>query len=386
MAQEPFLPFSKPSIGREEVEEAVRTLESDWLTTGPRAARFEEDFKSYIGARHALALNSATAALHAALVAAGVGPGDEVITTPMTFVATANVIEMVGARAVFADVRPDTLNLSPEEAARRVTGRTRAILPVHFAGLPCDMAALGRLARRRGLKIIEDAAHAVGAEAAGAKVGAGSYIACFSFHPNKNMTTAEGGMLVTSSREAARAVRLFRFHGVDKEAWKRQGPTGGPHFRMASLGLKYNLTDLQAALGIHQLKKLDGFNRRRRELADLYRDLLSDVDEVELPAFGGAGVRHAWHLFVVRFRTRKISLSRDEIMDRLRAKGIGTGLHYTAVHLHRYYKRKYGFRRGMFPAAEDASDRLASLPLFPRMTDADVERVVGALKEVVIRR
>ena len=305
------LPMSRPSLGEEEINEVIDVIRSGWITTGSCAKGFEEEFARYVSARHAVAVNSCTAALHLALLAHGIGPGDEVITSSMTWSATVNMIEVVGAKPVFVDIDPRTLQISPETAAAAVTERTRAILPVHFAGQSCDLDGFKALAARHNLALIEDAAHAVGTEFRGRRIGSDSGTACFSFHPIKNITTGEGGMITTGDDRLAEQLRLLRFHGVNRDAWSRYGKSETPRYETVTPGWKYNLTDLQAALGIHQLAKLDGFIERRTRLAELYHEQLALIDSVRPLGCAEGTTRHAWHLFIV---TLEIEYGREILM------------------------------------------------------------------------
>ena len=376
------LPLSRPTLGEEEIREIIDVIQSGWITSGPRAKRFEEEFSRYVGARHAVAVNSCTAALHVALLAHSVGPGDEVVTSSMTWSATANMIEVTGAKPVFADVDRDTLQVTPETVAAAVTERTRAILPVHFAGQACDLDGLAADATPRGLTIIQDAAHAVGTEFRGRRIGSDGITACFSFHPIKNITTGEGGMITTDSDELAEKLRLLRFHGVNRDAWSRYGKVDSPRYETVTPGWKYNLSDLQAALGIHQLAKLDGFIERRTHLAELYHAQIAGIDGVKPLGRAVGTSRHAWHLFVVTIEPDRFGCDRDRFMQSMAQHGVGTGLHFTAVHLHDYYRSRYGYASGALPNTEWASDRVVSLPLFPGMSDSDVSRVCEAIRAV----
>ena len=376
------LPLSRPSLGEEEIGEVLDVIRSGWITSGPRVKRFEEEFSRYVGARHAVAVNSCTAALHVALLAHGMGRGDEVITSSMTWSATVNMIEVAGAKPVFADVDRKTLQITPESVAAAVTERTRAILPVHFAGQACDLDGLAAIATPRGLTMIQDAAHAVGTEFRGKRIGSDGVTACFSFHPIKNITTGEGGMITTGSDELAEKFRLLRFHGVNRDAWSRYGNVDSPRYETVTPGWKYGLTDLQAALGIHQLAKLDGFIERRTHLAELYHAQLAEIDGVKPLGRATGTNRHAWHLFVVTIEPDCFGCDRDRFMQLMAQQGVGTGLHFTAVHLHGYYRSRYGYGPGDLPNTEWASDRVVSLPLFPGMNDADVSRVCKAIYAV----
>jgi dTDP-4-amino-4,6-dideoxygalactose transaminase len=376
------LPFSRPFLGDEEIDEAVAVLRSGWLTSGPRVQRFEHEFASYVGSAHAAAVSSCTAALHVALLAHEIGPGDEVVTTPMTWPATANCIELVGARPVFVDVDPGTLQITRATVEAALTKQTRAILPVHFAGQACDLDGFAALAQRHDLVVIEDAAHAAGTEYRGRRIGTGPNTACFSFHPAKNLTTAEGGMVTTPDAQIAERVRRLRFHGIDRDAASRHSGRAPVRYETVVPGFKYNLTDLQAALGIHQLARLDGFIEQRSKLAALYRDALRDCPEAVPLALDADTTRHAWHLFVVQLDLDRLRCDREEFAARLDARGIATGLHFTAVHLHRYYRERYGYQSGDLTHSESADARVLSLPLFPGMDEADVARVCGAIRAI----
>jgi dTDP-4-amino-4,6-dideoxygalactose transaminase len=367
-----FLPFSKPSIGEEEIREVTECLRSGWITTGPRTARFEEDFAAYVGTRHALALSSGTAALHCAYWALDLQPGDEVICPSLTWPATANMALALGARIVFADIDRATRLIDPADVARKVTGKTRAVAPVHFAGVPADLDTL-RAAVGNGIAIIEDAAHAVGTEYRGKRIGGHGNPAIYSFHPIKDMTTGEGGMLTTDDDRLAGRVKLFKFHGVSRDAWKAYGSAGAAHYDTVLPGFKYNLTDIASALGIHQLRKLDGFIERRRRIAERYLRDLRGVRGIELPAVPGYPHRHAWHLFTVLVERR------DEFMARLKEENIGTGLHFEAVHRTTLYRDP----AAVLPQTEYVCDRILSLPLYPDMTDPDADDVVSAVRRVL---
>ena len=380
-----FLPLSRPSIGPEEIEEVTACLRSGWLTSGPRVARFEEAFARTVGAAHAVAVTSGTAGLHLALLAAGVGAGDEVVTTPMTWAATANMVLAVGARPVFVDIDPGTLNIEPEAVARAITPRTRAIIPVHFAGQPVDLDPFRVLASRHGLALIEDAAHALGTHCRGRPVGGGSTAAVFSFHPIKAITTGEGGMITTDDAAFADRLRLLRFHGVTRDAWGRYGKRGSPDYEIVELGFKYNMTDLQAALGIVQLSRLEEFVAARTQAAGWYLGALAGLPAVEMLAPVPYPSRHAWHLLVVRLSLAELHVDRDTIMAALLEANIGVGLHFKALHLHRLYRERFGLTPGDLPEASRASESILSLPLFPSMTRDDVNDVAAALWDVVRR-
>jgi dTDP-4-amino-4,6-dideoxygalactose transaminase len=375
-----LLPFARPDITEAEVEAVAAVLRSGWLTTGPRVKEFEEALARAVGARHAVALASGTAALHTAYHTLGLGPGDEVVTTPMTFPATVSMIEAVGAKPVFADIDPASLNIAPARVEAVLTERTRAIAPVHFAGLPCDEDALRGIAQRHAIAIIEDAAHALGASWQGRPVGSLADVTIFSFHPTKNITTGEGGMLTTDRDDLAEAARTFNFHGIVREP---ADPFTPLPYDVRSIGYKYNMTDIQAVLGLVQLGRLKEMNARRAELADLYLSLLADLEELALPARAPAGVVHAWHLFIVRLKPEHLTIDREGFRRELRARNIATGVHYPAVHELTYYRDKYRLRPEDFPEASRAGRTVVSLPLFPAMTEEDVADVVRAVKAVL---
>jgi dTDP-4-amino-4,6-dideoxygalactose transaminase len=377
-----FLPFSRPSIRQQEIDEVVDTLRSGWITTGPKSERFERDLSTYIGMPHALALSSATAGLHIALIALGLRPGDEVITTPITWASTVNMVELLGGRTVFVDVDRDTLQIDERQLEAAITPRTVGILPVHFGGAPCHLAPILALAERHGLWVVEDAAHGIGMRYAGRHVGTQSRIGVFSFHPIKNVTTIEGGLLTLDDDELARVLRALRFHGLEKSAWNRYAEGGSPQVEVVMPGFKYNFTDVQASLGIHQLASVDEFNAKRSELAALYHRLFAEVPEIEVPAVPPWDHLHTWHLYVVKVLD-SAGLSRDAFMAALRARNVGTGLHFRAVHTQPYYAGKYPQWLGALPHAEWASDRICSLPLFPLMEQEDVRYVVDAIRDVL---
>lgn len=376
-----FLVFGRPAIEEAEIAEVVATLRSGWIGTGPRVARFEEMFRQYIGARHAVALNSCTAALHLSMVASGVGLDDEVITTPLTFCATANAIVHTGARPVFADVDPATGNIDPDAVERAITPRTRALVPVHYAGRPCAMDRLEAIARRHRLVLIEDAAHAIEAVAAdGRKIGTIGDLTCFSFYVTKNVVTAEGGMVTTGDPDLAARIKVFGLHGMSQDAWKRFSDAGYRHYEVTAPGFKYNMTDLQAALGLHQLPRVAAGAAQRRRVWERYDEAFADLP-VTRPAPVEAGAVHARHLYTVLVEDR-LGKRRDQVLDELIQHRVGTGVHYTALHLHRYYRERWGYTRGDFPHAEHIGDRTLSLPLSARLSDGDVDDVIAAVRKV----
>jgi dTDP-4-amino-4,6-dideoxygalactose transaminase len=380
-----YLVFGAPCLGPEEIDEVVDTLRSGWIGTGPKTQLFEKNFADYIGCRHALAVSSCTAGLHLSLLLSGIGPRDEVITTPMTFAATANAIMHVGARPVFVDIEPDTLNINPRLIEAAITSRTRAILPVHFGGLPCDLDGIDAIARRHGLQIIEDAAHAIGAQHNGRKIGNRGTLTSFSFYANKNLTTGEGGMITTDDDRLAERIEIYRLHGLSTDAWRRYASRELITSEVVAPGYKYNMTDLQASLGIHQLNKVERFLQRREELAELYDAALSECDEIELqprPPDGGR-TRHALHLYLLQLRRGRLTAERDEIVRSLRAENIGAAIHYRALHLHPFYASALPYQPGAFPVAEQVSESVLSLPISPGMTEADAGDVIRAVKKVL---
>ncbi len=380
-----FLPFARPSIGEEEIAEVADTLRSGWITTGPRVERFTAAFAEFVGGRYAVPVSSATAGLHVALLALGVGPGDEVITTPMTFVATLNTIVHCGARPVLADIDAATLNIRVEEIERRLSPRTKVILPVHYVGQPADLDPILELAAARGLAVLEDAAHAVGAEYKGRRIGSFPTTSVFSFHPNKNMTTGEGGMVVTEDEAVFEKASLLKFHGMDRESWKRFAKAGSPRYDVAVPGFKYNMMDIQAALGLHQLKRLDGFLAERQRLAARYDTALRDNPGLLLPQRVSYPVRHAWHLYTPLVDVDRLTIDRDRFLEELKKRNIGTGLHYTSAHEFSYYASEFGWRPEDFPEAHYVSERIVSLPLFPGLTEADQGDVVEVVRKVLER-
>lgn len=376
-----FLPFAPPLIGEEEIAEVVDTLRSSWITTGPKTRQFESDFAAYVQTPGALALSSCTAALHTALVTAGIGPGDEVITTPMTFAASVNVIEHVGARPVLVDVEPDTLNLDPQAVATAITRRTRAILAVHYAGHPADLDTLRAIADARHLVLIEDAAHALPARYRGRPIGAGTNPVAFSFYATKNLTTAEGGMLTAAPDFLAQA-RIVGLHGMSRDAWKRYDKNGSWFYEVLLPGFKYNMTDIQAALGIWQLRKLARFQQRRADIVEEYHRAFRDEPALELPVTRPE-VDHAWHLYVLRLRPAALTIDRNRFIQELAERNIGTSVHFIPIHLHPYYRDRYGLSPASFPVAYANYQRMLSLPLMPRLTDRDVGDVIEAVRDVV---
>jgi dTDP-4-amino-4,6-dideoxygalactose transaminase len=381
-----FLLFGRPSIGEEEIAEMVDTLRSGWIGFGPKCLRFEEEFAGYVQADYALSVNSATAALHLALLASHVGPGDEVITTPLTFVATANVITHVGAVPVFVDVDPATQTIDPDLVERAITPRTKAVMPVHMAGWPCEMDAIGALAARHGLTVIEDAAHAAETWYRGSKVGSISRFTAFSFYATKNLTTGEGGMLTTDDATVIDRLRVLRLHGLDKDAWKRYTPGEFMPYQALEPGYKYNMTDMQASLGLHQLARLESSLKVRERIWAMYDEAFAEVPGVRTrPPLETLGSRHARHLYAIELDLDALACDRARFMSALSAENIGTGVHFVPVHLHEYYRNTYGTRRGDHPHAERIGDRTLSLPLSAAMSEADARDVIAAVAKVARR-
>jgi UDP-4-amino-4-deoxy-L-arabinose-oxoglutarate aminotransferase len=379
-----FLPFSRPSITDSEITAVSEVIRSGWITTGPKAGKFEAVFRDYVGCPHAVALSSATAGMHLVLQALGIGAGDEVVTPSMTWVSTVNLITLAGATPVFADVDRDTLMVTPESVEACLTPRTRLIIPVHFAGAPVDLAPLRDLARRRDIQLVEDAAHALGTEYRGERVGQRG-ISVFSFHPIKNITTGEGGMVCCHAPELAERIRRLKFHGLGVDAHDRHIQGRSPQAEVIEPGYKYNMTDVSAALGLGQLARIGELNSKRTALTAHYRERLTEVKAVLPLSDPTYPFKHAWHLFIVRVDTDRCGFTRDEFTEALKHQNIGTGLHFKAVHLQKYYAEKLGVQRGTLPNTEWNSDRLCSLPVFPDMTFDDVDDVVEAIKEVLRR-
>ena len=377
------VPFSRPSIGEEEIAEVADCLRSGWLTTGPRTARFEQEFAAAHAAPRALAVSSATAGLHLAMLALDLRPGDEVVTTPLTWPATVNVIVLAGGTPVLVDIEPETLNLDPARLAAAVGPRTRAVVPVHYAGQPCDLDAIAAAAP--GVAVIEDAAHAVGAAYRGRPIGSRGAAAVFSFHPIKNITTGEGGMVTSSDAELASRIALLRSHGVERDAWKAYGGAQLPLYDVVLPGLKYNLTDIQSAIGLHQLRKLPAFTAERTRLAARYDAALAAIAGVRPLGRAAYPCNHVHHLYVVRLDLERFDCDRNAFMSEVIAAGVGLGLHFTAVHELTYCRQRLGDLRATLPVATDASARIFSLPLFPGLSEAEQDRVVEVVAEVARR-
>ena len=380
--RETFLPFSRPAINQDDIAGVVEVLKSGWITTGPKTAAFEAAFRGYLGAEFAVSLTSATAGMHLVLTALDLQPGDEVVTPSMTWGSTVNLLTLLKLKPVFADIDPGTLMVTPETVEKAMTERTRAIIPVHFAGAPADLGRFRELSAGRGVLLIEDAAHALGTRYRGEKVGSRG-TAIFSFHPIKNITTGEGGMVVTEDGDLAERVRILKFHGLSKDAWQRYSREGKAQVEIVTPGFKYNLTDIQSSLGLTQLARVEELNRKRGELAARYRELLKDVEGISALQPPAYPHQSSYHLFIVFLDLDRVRVSRDEFLEELKKRNIGTGIHFRPVHTQEYYRERAGFKPGTLPATEWAGDRLFSLPLFPDMTDDDAGDVVEAVRDAL---
>jgi len=376
-----FLPYSPPLIGEEEIAEVIDTLRSGWITTGPKTKQFEREFADFIGAPAALAVSSATDAMLVGLAALGIGPGDQVITTPMTFCSTVHVIEHLGAQPVLVDVEPDTLNIDPEQVTCAVTPRTRAIMPVHLYGHPCEMDALLDIAARHSLHVVEDAAHALPARYKGRMVGTLGTLTAFSFYATKNLTTAEGGML-TGAPDLIEQARMWSLHGMSRDAYKRYSAEGSWYYEVILPGFKCNMTDIQAAIGLHQLRKLPQFQARRRKIVRRYNEAFSRFEELRTPV-ERPQVEHAWHLYALRLNVERLTIDRAQFVQELGARNIGSSVHFIPIHLHPYYRDKYEYRPQDFPVAYHSYQTLVSLPLNLQMNDQDVDDVITAVSDIV---
>jgi perosamine synthetase len=376
-----YLPFYVPLIEEEEIRAVVDVLKSGWITTGPKVKAFEEAFARFLGVRHALAVSSCTAALHLALDAIGLKEGEEVLVPTLTFTATAEVVAYFKAKPVLVDSEPCYFNLDVHDAEKKITAKTRAIIPVHFAGHPCDMNALLELASAKGLLTVEDAAHALPAKYQGRYIGTLSPLTAFSFYATKTITTGEGGMVTTDDDALAARISMMRLHGLSREVWKRCSAEGTWRYEVLEAGYKYNLTDIQAALGLVQLAKCDAMWRRRVAIAERYNQALPSLDAYRIPQVASE-IQHAWHLYVILVEPDVLKIHRDQVIEELRQRGIGTAVHFIPLHLHPYYQRVWGYRPGGFPVAEKYSGKCISLPIYPGMSDGDVDRVVESLKDI----
>ena len=382
LVRDTFLPPFKPSIGNDEINEVIDTLNSDWITTGPKTSEFEEYFKHYVGCKEAIAVSSCTAALHLSLVSLDIGKDDEVITSPLTFAATSNVIIHQRAKPVFVDIDKSTYNINMDKIEDKITDKTKAIVPVHYAGHPCEMDKLMEIAEEYDLFIIEDAAHAIGSTYKDKKIGSIGDTTCFSFYATKNLTTSEGGMITTNDEELAKKIRILSLHGLSKDAWKRYSSESSWYYEIICPGYKYNMTDLQASIGIHQIKKLDSMQKRRAEIAEKYNESFKNMPELLIPPVNDYST-HAWHLYPLQINLDLLKINRNEFINALKDENIGTSVHFIPLHLHPYYKENYGYEYGNFPNAEYIYEREISLPLYPKMVDNDVYDVIKSVKKIV---
>lgn len=384
VARTEFLTYGLPLIEEDDIAEVVDSLRSNWITKGPKTNEFEKQFAEYIGVKHAIAVNSCTAGLHLALVAAGLGTGDEVITTPMTFASSANIIIHTGATPVFADIDPVTMNIDVNEIRKKITPRTKAIIPVHIAGHPCELDEIMELAREHNLFVLEDAAHAVYTQYKGKMIGSIGNATAFSFYATKNLATGEGGMVTTNDDALAEKIRIMSTHGMSRNAWNRYSASGSWYYEILYPGFKYNMTDVTAALGITQLAKLERMQRVRLEIAERFNEEFGKMPELEIPVTHDYA-RHAWHLYILKLNLEKLSIDRTEFIEELKKAQIGTSVHFIPLTMQPYYRDKFGFQKGDFPQAETTFERIISLPLYPRMTQQDTEDVIEAVQGIVER-
>ncbi|MES9784487.1 DegT/DnrJ/EryC1/StrS aminotransferase family protein [Bacillus thuringiensis] len=382
--REKFLAYCLPDITESEISEVINALESGWLAKGPRTIEFEKRFAEYVGAKYAVGMNSCTAALHIALLAAGVGPGDEVITTPMTFAASANTIIHTGATPVFVDIDPETGCIDPDKIEEKITSKTKAIVPVHYAGQACELDRIYEIANKHNLFVSEDAAHAIYTRYKGKRIGNSPQGAvAYSFYATKNLATGEGGMLVTDDEEIANKARILVTHGMSKNAWNRYAKGGSWMYDIEEPGYKYNMFDLQAALGIIQLDRLEGMQNRREQIAEKYNEAFKEIATIELPKVTEGTTTHAWHLYMIKIVPEKLKIDRNQFIIELNERNIGTSVHFIPVHLMTAYRNRFGYKNGEFPSAEKWFDRIISLPLYPTMNDSDVNDVIKAVKDII---
>lgn len=377
-----FIHFTQPLFGKEEKKEVLSALDSGWVTLGPRTKQFEEEFAKYVGAKYAVAVSSCTAGIHLSLIAAGIKPGDEVISTPFTFVASLNPIVHIGAKPVLVDIDPATFNIDPDKIEEKITKRTRAILPVHYGGQAADMDKILRIAKKYKLKVIEDAAHAAGSSFGKKKIGTHGDFVNFSFHPVKNMSTGDGGMITTNNAEYASQLTMLRLHGMSKDAWKRHSAAGSWRYDIQMPGYKYNMTDISAALGIQQLKKLDRFIKIRQDYAKIYDEAFADMPEITIPVKAKNRV-HIYSLYTILVDTSNLTMTRDQIVEELKKAQIGTSVYFIPIHFFTYYKNTYNYKKGDFPHAEAVFEKIISLPLYPKMKPSDINYVVKTLKKII---
>jgi len=377
-----FLVFGSPLIEQPEIDEVVASMKTGWLGTGPKVKKFEDMFREYKGVQHAMALNSCTAGLHVSMLAIGLRPGDEVIVPAMTFAATANSVIHAGGTPVFADCDPKTMNISPESIEKKITKNTQAIMPVHFAGRPCEMDAIMHIANKYNLKVIEDCAHAIESEYKGKKTGTFGSLGCFSFYVTKNIVTGEGGMVITNNEEYANAIKVLGLHGMTKDAWKRFGDEGYKHYSIVYAGFKYNMMDIQAAVGIHQLPRVDKYWEKRRQIWERYNKEFADLPVI-LPAETPSYMKHAYHLYTLLIDIDRTKVTRDQFLDEMTKRKLGVGVHYISLNLHPFYQKMYGCKRGDYLNSEWVSDRTVSLPISAKLTEDDIEDIIAAVKEIL---
>ncbi len=379
MEQNPFIPFSRPWIDETEIEAVCEVLASKWISTGARVREFERAFAERIGVKHAIAVSSCTAALHLSLVVTGIGIDDEVITTPYTFTATAETIRYVGAKPVFVDINPETLNIDVNRIEKAITQKTKALMPVHIAGLPCEMGPLHHICQKHNLLLIDDAAHAIPAEYKGQSIGTLGDLTAFSFYANKNITTAEGGMITTNSDAYSETLQTMRLHGIDKDAWSRRSKRSIWRYDITTEGYKYNMTDIQAAMGLCQLMKINKMHERRQNIIQIYNDELSRIPQINVPAAPDELSKHAWHLYIIQLD----NVDRDLFVETLRDENIECSVHYVPLHLFDFYQKQYGYSIGDFPCAEQVFEKVVSLPLHPALTESDVHIVINTIKRIL---
>lgn len=377
-----FLPYALPLIEEDDIAEVVDTLKSGWIAKGPKTMEFEKQFAEYVGAKYAVALNSCTAALHLSLVAAGIGEGDEVLTTPMTFAASANVVIHTGAKPVFVDIDPATMNIDPKKIREKITPQTKAIIPVHMAGHPCEMDEIMEIAREHNLFVLEDAAHAVYTQYKGKTIGSIGDATAFSFYATKNLVTGEGGMVTTNDEVLYNKIRVMSTHGMSRNAWNRYTEVGSWYYEILSPGYKDNMSDIMAGLGLSQLAKLERMQGIRQEIADYYQVEFGKLPELEVPVELDYA-RHAWHLYIIKLNLDKLSIDRGKFIEELKKENIGTSVHFIPLHMHPYYQDTYGYKPGDFPVTEGVFERIISLPLYPKMSKQDANDVVDAVKRVI---
>ncbi|MBN1688270.1 MAG: DegT/DnrJ/EryC1/StrS aminotransferase family protein [Candidatus Omnitrophica bacterium] len=377
-----FLVFGSPIIEQAEIDEVVASMKSCWIGTGPKVHQFEQMFGEYKGCRHAIALNSCTAALHLSMLSIGIEPGDEVIVPSMTFAATANAVIHAGGKPVFADCLKNAMTIDPEDVRRKVTPKTKAIIPIHFAGRMCDMDAIMQIAKEKNIKVIEDCAHAIESEYKGRKAGMIGDLGCFSFYVTKNVMTGQGGMVITESEDYAKQIKILALHGLSHDAWKRFSDSGYKHYQVVYAGFKYNMTDMEAAIGIHQLPRIDRYWKRRETIWRRYQEAFEDLP-VFRPPEAESGTRHAYHLYPLFLDLDRIQITRDDFLEEMTKRKIGVGVHYLALHLSPFYQEKFGYRSGDFPNSEWISERTVSIPLSAKLTDEDVQDVIEAVTSVL---